>query len=608
MHNSIESKSDSIQLVYDNYVDEKYLVNRRYQRKLVWEEEEKIKFIDSILKKYPVPLFLMATVSIPNEPLRYEIIDGMQRLNAIVAFIENEIGVAIGETVKYFDLSILANTNQRQKEGKLIQKYPVLDKSTCMEFLQYQLPFSYISAPIDEIDEVFRRINSYGRRLSEQEIRQAGAVCRFSDIVREIAYEIRGDISSSGHLTLNKMQTISLSNRRLKYGIDIQSVFWVKKGIILQKNMRISRDEELIAYLVLHILFGHSVRATTKTLDQLYHNGLSDNDNLYDEAENKIILIGKSTIKTKFNQTFAIIKGILESDGGYKFSDLLFNSRKGEKISKVFQILFVAVYELINTDHLKINSYPQLVSLVRNLGNDHLSNIKDHEWDTKFRKSKVDAVKGIIKQAFSPKVGEDAMYDDWSQEIDNLLQLSRVEGGQYDFKLGFHDLKTGLLDDKKVHKLIKILTAQVNKAPWTTGYVIVGIAETQDTMEKFKSAFSISENIEKIDDSEFYLTGLDAEIEKYYKSSDEFVRYIKEKVKSAPVEESIRTQIAMDMKLPKYRGQSLLVLTLKSSREPILYDDSYFVRKGNDTEEIRTMKESIAFVKKFEETACRLTQ
>ena len=60
MKAKISSKSDSIQIVYTNYLDEKYIVNRRYQRKLVWTQEEKVAFIDSVYKQYSVPLFLLA--------------------------------------------------------------------------------------------------------------------------------------------------------------------------------------------------------------------------------------------------------------------------------------------------------------------------------------------------------------------------------------------------------------------------------------------------------------------------------------------------------------------------------------------------------------------
>lgn len=49
---------------YEDYRNNQYLVNRRYQRKLVWELEEKQAFIDSLANGYPVPLFLLQNASI----------------------------------------------------------------------------------------------------------------------------------------------------------------------------------------------------------------------------------------------------------------------------------------------------------------------------------------------------------------------------------------------------------------------------------------------------------------------------------------------------------------------------------------------------------------
>ncbi len=50
----------SITEAYRHYRDGKLLVNRAYQRKLVWTVEEKRKLIDSILHGYPIPLILLA--------------------------------------------------------------------------------------------------------------------------------------------------------------------------------------------------------------------------------------------------------------------------------------------------------------------------------------------------------------------------------------------------------------------------------------------------------------------------------------------------------------------------------------------------------------------
>ena len=95
---------------YEDYRNNQYLVNRRYQRKLVWELEEKQAFIDSLANGYPVPLFLFAKCVYKGQD-RSEIIDGMQRLNAVFSFIENDYPAANGE---YFDLSTIPYPIKRQ--------------------------------------------------------------------------------------------------------------------------------------------------------------------------------------------------------------------------------------------------------------------------------------------------------------------------------------------------------------------------------------------------------------------------------------------------------------------------------------------------------------
>ena len=82
-------KGESIERLYTQYRDRRYLVNRRYQRKLVWTLDEKINFIDSIKSGFPVPIVLFAE-SRGNKESLLEIIDGMQRLNAVMSFIEND--------------------------------------------------------------------------------------------------------------------------------------------------------------------------------------------------------------------------------------------------------------------------------------------------------------------------------------------------------------------------------------------------------------------------------------------------------------------------------------------------------------------------------------
>jgi uncharacterized protein with ParB-like and HNH nuclease domain len=214
-------KGESVERVYGNYQAWRYIVNRRYQRKLVWTLDEKRRFIDSIISGYPVPIVLLAERKVPTGSSQFEIIDGMQRLNAVFGFIENEYDV----NGQFFDLNTMAETKALLDAGKLQQREPLLPREACVQVASYTVPLSIYEFTGDgEVDEVFRRINSGGRKLSRQELRIAGSTGHFAQAVRNIAAKVRGDVSASDELPLNEMKKISITNRELPYGIDVDEV------------------------------------------------------------------------------------------------------------------------------------------------------------------------------------------------------------------------------------------------------------------------------------------------------------------------------------------------------------------------------------------------
>jgi uncharacterized protein with ParB-like and HNH nuclease domain len=58
---------------YRLYRSGNLLVNRNYQRKLIWSVDEKEKLIGSILKGYPIPLILLAERPQVHGSGKYEI-------------------------------------------------------------------------------------------------------------------------------------------------------------------------------------------------------------------------------------------------------------------------------------------------------------------------------------------------------------------------------------------------------------------------------------------------------------------------------------------------------------------------------------------------------
>ena len=262
-------QGESIQSLYSEYTNNRYLVNRRYQRKLVWAVEEKAKLIDSVIKRLPIPLILLAETTYRGTS-RFEIIDGLQRMNALFAFVENEYAL----DDHYFDLETLADTKYLKDQGELIQKNPVLDRSTCRDLANYQLPVStYKSASESSVDEVFRRINSSGRYLSRQRsdrpVQPQKSQRSFAALVRQSV----GMHHSSDYVTLEDMPKISITNRDLHYGIYDGDIFWVKQGILSREAVRESRDEELVLDILLDLILNPLASTGTEYRNSAYGDG-----------------------------------------------------------------------------------------------------------------------------------------------------------------------------------------------------------------------------------------------------------------------------------------------------------------------------------------------
>ena len=137
---TVSPQGISIQSLYRSYRDGSLIVNRQYRRKLVWTVAEKQKLIDSILKDYPLPLFLLAEKAAPERglPVRLEVIDGMQRLNAIFSYIEHLFLV----DGKCFNVDEFARARQAADRGDF-DTFPAdierLSAQHCADLLDYQL-------------------------------------------------------------------------------------------------------------------------------------------------------------------------------------------------------------------------------------------------------------------------------------------------------------------------------------------------------------------------------------------------------------------------------------------------------------------------------------
>lgn len=557
---------------YEEYRNSQYLVNRRYQRKLVWEIEEKQAFIDSLANGFPVPLFLFAKSDYKGAD-RNEIIDGIQRLNAIFTFIENGYPTSSGE---FFDLTTTALTKDLMDSGELIQNVPVLNRDTCVKIVSYELPYSiYDEHDPAIIDEVFRRINSNGKHLSRQEIRQAGVVSDFAQLVRNITTRIRGDVSHDDFLLLSQMQSISITKELSHGGIDPDTVFWVKENIITKEDLRQSVDEEQVADLLGAMLITPIPPSNVSVLDEYYGYKGNDTASRYLKIEETLAVISPEKCSEQFFYVYDEIRRIFRNRPKTIIGQMV--SSRTYKGPRYFQVLFLSLYDLLIRQEKKIFDYDGLYNALENISSRTLNIAAGGGWWTQQEKSELIASTSAILKAYFVDRGEgDPMHYSYSNELETILKQSFTENTQYDFKQGIHTLDTGKRNETLIKKIFKTLTAMANAGKGAIGYVLIGVADKFEDAEMITKTYGT----ESISVGSFYITGVNGEVDKYYEGYDAYFMTIKNALNTMPIPEHYKRQIGSKMRMVNYHGRSVIILRITCDNGAVMFGNEYYTRSG----------------------------
>nr|WP_052128985.1 DUF262 domain-containing protein [Neosynechococcus sphagnicola] len=505
---------------------------------------------------------------------KLEIIDGMQRLNAITSFIDQEFDI----NGTYFDLDTMADTKLLKDRELIIQKPKILDRKVCADIVRYQIPLSvFQELGTGHTDEVFRRLNSGGRQLSKQELRQAGATSRFASIVRKLASNIRGDSSVSDILDLNSMKNISITNRNLDYGIPVESIFWVKNNIITKEALRQSQDEEIIADIIAWVALDKGIRSSSEILNQLY----SYQD--YESDETEVALAKTVEIQIqKINEDILIsnIQFVLDklieiiNKSGKTFNSLLFESQQA-KISRYFQIVFLALYKMLVEENCEIINEKELIGHLNKAGDKVIKLAAGGgNWSAKEKQTQMDALCGVIKSCFVKKTENDPARNQWITRFENILMQSSTEQALYDFKVGLHplDVTENTLNRSVFSKIIKTLTAMANTFPRSTGYCLLGVADNKITAEKHKEVYGLN----YISYANFFVTGIDAEARSYHSDVDKYFTKITQLVAQEPLNERDKDHISRNILTVNYFDKTVIMLKIESGNNPSVYDGKYY--------------------------------
>jgi hypothetical protein len=160
--------------------DEDELLKPELQRYYVWEKPEASRFVESILLGLPVPSIFLANT---NDDKKL-IIDGYQRIMTIFDYVKKGIWRKDG---KIFKLSNTEKINIRYR-GKAFTELDEQDQRRIRSTTIHAIVFEQ-KAPNDNdtsLYQVFERINTGGRALMPQEIRNCVNQGVFNDLLFEL--------------------------------------------------------------------------------------------------------------------------------------------------------------------------------------------------------------------------------------------------------------------------------------------------------------------------------------------------------------------------------------------------------------------------------------
>ncbi len=160
--------------------EEDELIKPELQRKYIWEKPEASRFVESILLGLPVPSIFLANTS-DSKKL---IIDGYQRIMTVYDYVRGGIWKKDG---KVFKLSNTKKINERWR-GKSYKELKEQDQRKIRSSTIHAIVFEQ-KAPNDNdtsLYQVFERINTGGRALLPQEIRNCVNQGRFNDLLFEL--------------------------------------------------------------------------------------------------------------------------------------------------------------------------------------------------------------------------------------------------------------------------------------------------------------------------------------------------------------------------------------------------------------------------------------
>lgn len=176
--NELRSCADLLRMYENNELD----IQPYYQREKIWHETQKARFIDSLIKRIPIPSIC---ISYDAKVEQRQVVDGLQRISAIIDFLGN----------KDYKVSKLKDIDQLISGKKVsdIQSNKSTGNLLVKKVMNASIPVTVIQCDYSQethneyLFTIFHRLNTGGVRLNNQEIRNCIYAGRLNTLLKALA-------------------------------------------------------------------------------------------------------------------------------------------------------------------------------------------------------------------------------------------------------------------------------------------------------------------------------------------------------------------------------------------------------------------------------------
>jgi len=195
-----------ITLIFQMIENEDIDLNPDFQRYLVWDHMQKSQLIESILLRIPLPMFYFAE----DKEGKLSVVDGLQRISAIKEFMDNKFPL---KNLQYLE----GTCGDRYYETK--GKNKGIDAKYFRWFNLTTLSANIIdpSSPYKVKYDIFRRINTGGKPLNNQEIRNSLAGSDLRKTLKAMAAMDEFKMATDSSIRARRMEDQEIALRFLMF-------------------------------------------------------------------------------------------------------------------------------------------------------------------------------------------------------------------------------------------------------------------------------------------------------------------------------------------------------------------------------------------------------